>query len=132
TEPPPQPIVNVIAVDPVAAEGPSPTEPVDVINTATVAVRRSGNTNFPLTVYYRLSGTASNGNDYESLPHTVTIPAGARGARVVVVPIDDTLVEGRESVVLTLVEPLCVATFPPPPDCYIVGRYDTARAVIRD
>lgn len=132
TEPPPEPIVNVVAVDSIAAEGPGLTDLVDVINTATFAVRRSGNTNIPLTVYYRLSGTASNGVDYESLPHSVTIPAGARGARVVVVPIDDTLVEGRESVVLTLVQPLCIATFPPPPDCYTVGRYDTARTVIRD
>ncbi|HWN96434.1 MAG TPA: Ig-like domain-containing protein [Methylomirabilota bacterium] len=132
TEPPPQPIVNVIAVDPIAAEGPAPTDPADVLNTATFAIKRSGNTNIPLTVYYRLSGTASNGVDYESLPHSVEIPAGQRGARIVVVPIDDALVEGAESVVLTLVPPVCIAIFPPPPDCYLVGRQDTARAVIRD
>ena len=132
TGPPPQPVVNVVAVDPVAAEGPALTNPADVVNTATFALRRSGDTNIPLTVYYRLSGTASNGVDYESLPHSVTIPAGARVARVVVVPIDDNLVEGPESVVLTIVPPICIAIFRPPPDCYIVGRHDTARAVIRD
>src|SRR5439155_3735305 len=53
-------------------------------------------------VNYALSGTAANGTDYTSLGSTLTIPAGSSSATVTVTPIDDTLVEGSETVVLTL------------------------------
>ena len=126
---PPQPVVNVRATDPVATE-PGPT--ADRLDTATFAIYRTGPTELPLTVFYRLGGTASNGVDYRELPLSVTIPRGASKAEVVVAPLDDNLVEGPEGVVLTIVPPVCIAIFPPPPDCYLVGRYDTARAVIND
>jgi hypothetical protein len=119
-----QTVVYVLAVDPTASEaGP---------DTATFRVVRSGRTDLPLTVFYRLSGTASNGLDYLELPTTVVIPAGASSVDVTVQPIDDTLVEGPESVVLILVDPICILIWPPPPDCYLVGRAGAARAVIYD
>lgn len=55
-----------------------------------------------VTVRYTLSGTAINGTDYEQLSGTVTIPAGQTSARVVLTPIDDALIEGAETVVLTI------------------------------
>ncbi|MBI1177093.1 hypothetical protein GC207_06595 [bacterium] len=133
--PPPQTIVNVVARDPIASEGGStatdPTLPA-VQDTATFVIRRTGPTDRPLDVFYKLTGTAENGADFVELPTMVTIPEGSSFAKVVVEPIDDTLVEGPETVVLSLVEPVCPAVFPPPPECYLVGRHGRARAVIRD
>lgn len=132
TERPPQPVVTVRATDPVAAEGPWPTDASAVRNTATFTVHRTGPTDFPMTVFYRLTGTASNGVDYHELPHTVVIPRGARTADIVVDPLDDALVEGTETVCLGVVPPLCIEVYPPPPDCYVVGEPRAARAVILD
>src|SRR6185436_2067121 len=129
TEPPLQPVVTVTAPDPVASE-PNPTG--SRLDSATFTVHRTGSTAAPLTVYYRLSGTASNGVDYEELPNSVTIPMGSRTADVVIIPIDDNLVEGTEKVVITIVPPICIAIWPPPPDCYLVGRLNSARAAIQD
>lgn len=55
-----------------------------------------------LVVNYQLSGTASNGIDYVNLPGTVTIPAGQPGTLVNLVPINDTVAEGIETVTLTV------------------------------
>jgi hypothetical protein len=129
TEPPAQAVVSVCATDPVAAEpGPGRTR----LDTATFTVSRTGPTDLPLTVYYRLGGDARNGVDYRELPASVVIPRGASSAEVLIEPLDDNLVEGPESVVLTVVPPICIAIYPPPPDCYRVGRPDSARAVIND
>ncbi|MGF1933493.1 MAG: VCBS domain-containing protein [Nostoc sp. ChiQUE02] len=57
-----------------------------------------------LTVSYTLSGTATNGTDYTTLPGTVTFAAGATTATIIVAPIADNLVEGNETVILTLVD----------------------------
>jgi len=129
TERPIQPIVTVTAPDPMATE-PDPTG--SRLDTATFRIHRTGETDLPLTVYYRLSGTASNGVDYRELPHSITIPHGSRTADVIIEPIDDNLVEGTEKVVITIIPPICIATWPPPPDCYTVGRPHAARAAIHD
>jgi len=50
---------------------------------------RNGDTNADLTVYYTPSGTATNGVDYETLPGSVTIPAGASYSTVRVTPINN-------------------------------------------
>jgi hypothetical protein len=65
-------------------------------------VTRSGGLSIPLTVHYTLGGTAVNGVDYQALTGSVTIPAGSRFATIVVEPIDDNLVEGPESVIMTI------------------------------
>src|SRR5206468_1466128 len=51
---------------------------------------------------YAISGTASNGVDYVPLPGTVTLAAGATATNILVTPIPDDLVEGSETVTLTL------------------------------
>lgn len=56
----------------------------------------------PLTVNFTVGGTAANGTDYQSIPTSVTIPSGQKDAYVTVTPIDDTRVEGPETVVLTI------------------------------
>jgi hypothetical protein len=65
-------------------------------------VTRAGSTSAPLSVRYTVTGTASATTDYRALSGTVTIPAGAAWAKILVVPIADTIVEGGETVVVTL------------------------------
>ena len=71
-------------------------------DTATIQVNRSNNTNTALVVNYTVSGTATSGVDYEALPGSVTIPAGASSVPIVIRPIDDTLLEPTETVIVTL------------------------------
>ncbi len=113
--PPLLPLVTVTAPDANAAEvGP---------DTGAFRVYRSGgNLNLPLTVYYTLSGTATNGTDYQTLPGWVQIPGGATWANVTVAPIADTECEGQETVVLTLV----------PYAYYDVGTPSSATVTIAD
>jgi hypothetical protein len=63
---------------------------------------RFGTTNTPLTVFYSISGTASNGVDYAVITNSFVIPAGKLAAGLPIQPLDDPLVEGHETVVLTL------------------------------
>jgi hypothetical protein len=69
----------------------------------TFTITRTGSTAAALTVSYSVGGTATASRDYAALPGTVTIPARAASATVIVAPIDDTVNESAETVVLTLV-----------------------------
>jgi len=70
--------------------------------TGTFTVTRVGNTSGALTVRYAVTGTATAGSDYATLSGSVNIPSGATTATIVVTPVDDTLVESNETVVVTL------------------------------
>ncbi|TAK98470.1 MAG: hypothetical protein EPO07_12005, partial [Verrucomicrobia bacterium] len=85
-------------------------------------VKRDGDQSGALVVYYSTSGSASNGVDYVSPGGSVTIPAGATSADIVITPIDDALLEGDESVTLTL------ANNP----AYDIGTPGSATLLIRD
>ena len=63
---------------------------------------RTGDATSAVTVNYTVGGTATNGVDYYNLTGTATIAAGASFAEIQVNPIDDTIVEGNEDVILTL------------------------------
>jgi Calx-beta domain-containing protein/putative Ig domain-containing protein len=90
----PLPAVSITANQPNASEaGPTPGQ---------FTVTRTGSTASPLIANYTISGTAINGTDYASLPTSVTIPAGASTKTIDVIPIEDTLAEGSETVILTL------------------------------
>ncbi len=65
-------------------------------------ITRTGATTNPLTVNYAGSGTATSGVDYAALSGSVTIPALASSAVVNVQPIDDSIAEPTETVILTL------------------------------
>ena len=72
-------------------------------NTGTFRVSRSGSKwAAPITVTFTLTGTATNGTDYTSVPLTVTFGRGDDRVNVVVRPTADELAEGTETVVLTL------------------------------
>jgi len=133
--PPPAVTVTVDAIDPDATEIPLVPPWLDIpqrIDDAVFRINRTGDTGDALTVFFRLSGTASNGVDYAKIGESITIPAGSSFADVVVDPIDDFLVEGTETVILTVQPPVCVGIYPPPPGCYQVGLPRTALAYIHD
>ena len=54
------------------------------------------------TVSYTVSGTATNGTDYETITNSIVIPANTTSITIPVNVIDDDIVEGTESVILTL------------------------------
>src|SRR5262249_46010449 len=111
-----QPAVTIVATDPNAAETTTGS------NTGTFTILRAGPTTAPMTVTFTVGGTATNGVDYVLIPGSVTIPAGPSSATVTVTPIDDTLAEGSETVVLTLTAG----------STYSVGSPGTATVVIAD
>lgn len=57
-----------------------------------------------ITVNYTVEGMATNGVDYQPLSGVVTIPAGQISATITVTPIPDTLLEGPETVTVTLAQ----------------------------
>ena len=69
---------------------------------ATFIIGRNGPTTSPLTVNFTLGGTAINGVDYQLVSNSVTIGDLASNATIQIVPISDGLIEGTETVTLTL------------------------------
>ena len=65
-------------------------------------VTRSESTADPLTVYYSVGGSATNGIDYESIGGVMTIPAGNSLATISLTPLNDSIYEGDENVIITL------------------------------
>jgi hypothetical protein len=65
-------------------------------------ITRNGSAANALTVTLVSSGTAAAGTDHVALPASVVIPAGQGSAMVTVTPLDDSIVDGTKTVVLTL------------------------------
>jgi subtilase family serine protease len=63
---------------------------------------RTGDVGSALEVAYTVSGTATSGSDFEPLSGFVTIPEGSVDAVVAITPLDDSLYELSESVVVTV------------------------------
>src|SRR5690606_6861360 len=82
-----------------AADG-DETGPVDGQFVVTLSQASSHDT----TVSYTVGGTAAAGSDFTALSGTVVIPAGETSAAIFVTVLDDNVVEGDETVVLTLDE----------------------------
>jgi len=87
--------VTIVATDPAASEiGP---------DTGTFTLTRPANaTNESLTVNYTISGTASNGTDYNTLSTSASLPRGSNNVTVTITPKADLLFEPAETVTLTL------------------------------
>jgi Ca2+-binding RTX toxin-like protein len=91
---PPDPTVSISASDPTADEtGPDPAE---------FTITRTESTDTELVVAYSVGGSATNGSDYDFLSGVVEIPQGNSGTTISIVPIDDSIAETPENVVLTL------------------------------
>ncbi|MCE9609448.1 MAG: hypothetical protein K8R23_04405 [Chthoniobacter sp.] len=111
TTPPPFPVVTIAATDPTGRETADGSDPA--VFTVT---RTSGPTDVPLTVNYAFTippkqtiyvteprpAMAKNGVDFPLLSGSVTIPAGATSADIVVVPTYDLLTEVSELLQITL------------------------------
>jgi len=90
------PLVSVSAFDSTASEtGP---------DLGTFRFSRTGSTAASLTVTFTVSGTATNGTDYQSLPVTVTFAAGQATTDLFVVPLSDATAEGSETVIVTVTD----------------------------
>lgn len=72
-----------------------------------------GNNSSPVTVTYNVSGSATPGTDYTSLPGTITIPAGQDSVILNINALLDGTAEGSETVVLSLTSGGCSCTAPP-------------------
>jgi serine protease len=89
---PPEAIVS--ATDTSAAEtGPEP---------GTFTFTRTGDVTSSLSVTIAVTGTATNSTDYQNIGTNVTFAAGQATTTGTVTPIDDSVVEGTESVTVTL------------------------------
>jgi len=76
--------------------------PSEAGGTGSFYISRVG-TSGSLAVGYVLSGTATNGQDYQTMSGSVVIPDGQSGVNLVMTPINDTLAEGTETVTLTII-----------------------------
>jgi len=89
------PLVSVNAIDDSANE---------TGDSGRFVLTRAGDLTAPLTVTIALTGTASNGVDYEEVLTTVTFTAGVATRNVFVVPMADAVVDLSETVILTIVD----------------------------
>ena len=91
-------------------------------NSGQFTLTRTGSIANALTVDYTVSGTAANGTDYSNLTGYVTFAAGSATATVDVNPIDDSVYESNETVVLNLSAK----------NNYVVGNLNSATVTIAD
>ncbi|BCL34293.1 choice-of-anchor I family protein [Nostoc sp. MS1] len=92
------PTVSITATDASAAESST------TVNTGSFTLTRTGDTTAALTVTYTVSGTATNGIDYNGLTGSLVIPAGQASATITITPVNDATTEGNETVILSLVD----------------------------
>lgn len=91
------PIVNITAIDANATETGG--------DTGTFRISRTGSTVGPLTVNYVVAtgtGQATSADYLPTLSGVITIPAGQLFIDITITPVNDNLVEGNETVTLTL------------------------------
>jgi hypothetical protein len=88
------PTVSITATDPNATEG---------ADNGQIRITRTGGcTANALSVFFTISGTATNGSDYKRVRSPSTIPATRPAVNIAIKPIDDTISEPDETVILTL------------------------------
>ena len=115
-----QSIVTIAATDVDAGEeGPNP---------GNFTITRTGNTSLALTVALTISGTATNGTDYTSLPSTVAMAAGVTSVSIAVSPVDDAIIDPNETVILALP----ASTTGGGSGNYLVGNPSSAQITLQD
>ena len=112
--PGPLPTVTITAADTQAAEAGA--------DRGRFTITRTGSTAAPLAVKLVVSGSATNGTDYQLLATVKTIPAGRSVVSLPVVPQEDTATEGTETVTVRIAAS----------DAYLVGSPALARINILD
>jgi hypothetical protein len=86
--------VTITATDPVASETPG--------NTGTFTVTRTAPTTGTLSVAFTVTGTATSGSDFTALVSPLSFAANEVSKTITVTPIDDSVTEGDETVVVQL------------------------------
>jgi hypothetical protein len=122
----------IIAAAAVRASEPPPTVTITALDAdATesghaavfMAIREAGSITQPLVVPIKLGGSATPGADYVSPGASITFPAQTPLVLVKITPVADALVEGTETVTITLVPTL---------NAYTLGAEKSATAKITD
>jgi hypothetical protein len=103
----------------ISPKGP-PAAEAGIVGTFTIT--RTGSTTGILNVSYTISGTATGADYNPTLTGTVTIPDGFASIDLIFAPVDDAVVEGTETVILTLASGAG----------YTVGTPDAATITITD
>ncbi len=100
------PIVSIATTDAIANED-------DLLNDpGKVTITRTGSTAAALDVFIDADfGAAINGADFQLIPGQVTIPSGAASVDVDIIPTQDSLVEGVEDAVATVLDSGAAATY---------------------
>ncbi|MBL9134505.1 MAG: S8 family serine peptidase, partial [Verrucomicrobiales bacterium] len=107
------PTITVVASDPDAGE---PSDP------GRFTLQRTGPTTTTLTATFVISGNATPGSDYSTLPSSITFATGAATTNITVNPIDDAAIEDPETILLTLTSSIG----------YIVGSPNSAIITLAD
>jgi trimeric autotransporter adhesin len=97
SSPPPLPTVTIAATDLTASETANNSNP------GVFRITRSVATINPLTVNYSVGGTATSADYTPGIGTSATIPANQTSVEITINPVDDGLVEGTETVSVTLV-----------------------------
>lgn len=93
---------------------------------STLIVSRTGPLDASLQVSLTLGGTAVNGTDYETLPASVTIPAGKSSVELAILPKADGVAEDPESLTIAAVLPSgYIAGAPPAASLSIIDPDDS-------
>lgn len=88
------PLATIVATDGAASEqGP---------DGGAFVIRRNGPSDTPVTINLETVGTASSGADYQPIPASVSMAAGQTEASFVLTPIEDSVAEETESVIVSL------------------------------
>jgi len=127
---PPQTVVSIEATQRIAEESSQPLRRLPLVGEFTIS--RNGPTNEPLPVFVLYSGTATPGEDYPHPPLLVTIPAGAYSSSFQIVPNDDHISEGIETLVATISNCPSAGLRPPCYDFEIDPAHESATVFIRD
>jgi hypothetical protein len=90
----PETTVKVVASDDTASE--------PGVDTGEFTITRTGDLTSPLTVSFTLAGTASNGVDYVVITNAALFPPAINSVKILVTPLNDSIAELTETVVLTL------------------------------
>jgi Calx-beta domain/Domain of unknown function (DUF4114) len=90
--------ISIAIIDGDAAE----TKPGEAPNSGKFVLKRSGDLSKSLTAKYTLSGTTTNSDDYQTITGTSIFAAGIDTAFVDIIPIDDTIYEGNDSITLSV------------------------------
>lgn len=110
------PVINLTTIDPLGGE------PLTGLGNGSFLFTRTGSTAQSLTVGFSVGGTATVFADYKAFNDSVTFAAGSATATKTVSVLNDAVVEGAETVIITL----------RPGAAYSLGTSITGTVVLRD